>query len=433
VRDHRDKPGDKHDKPGDKHDDHKPYDRHDDGPNEAPPPPKAEQHEAAKAGYVWVDGNYQWKAGKYEWLAGHWEREQANKHWSPGAWQKNGDRWAWHDGTWANGGGPAPTPPGPPGNDRPHDAPPPPRSEQHEAKKAGYVWVDGDWDWKAGKYEWTAGHWEREQAKKRWRPGKWEQRDGAWSHTAGDWEDDNGPPGPPPLPPGPVVRDHRKDWKIERPIVSNYWPAKGKAGTTITIHGENFPKGTIVVWDGKDVRGVKVSDNELKVTVPPDAATGMLAVRAGRGRDIAVGQFEVAASFDPVAEQKRIEEEARKKAEAAWADRQKALAKDRAAREAAVAQRHTERDNTREQRRAEREQEIRQKFANAFLADPNTQDELTLHAQRVADIERMSDVAEIKADGKLAVRIDVLRSRENDRHDQRMATLDAAFRAGGAK
>ena len=418
------------------------------GPREAPPAPRAETP-GEKAGYVWITGRWDWKGDKWDWTAGHWERARAGKTWREGRWDKRGDEWAYTEGTWGDGPAAPPpvttTNPGP-GNDRPREAPPPRRDEKREAARAGYVWVDGDWDWKNGKYEWTAGHWERERAGKRWRPARWEQRDGGWSRIDGDWED------------GTVTtttttttttvtdnrdnrdnrdgRDHRnprREWKLERPVISNYWPAKGKTGTVIVIRGKNFPKDATVTWGGVEVRGVKVKDDELRVTVPPNAPTGMLAVRAGRGRDLPVGIFEVAASFDPVAEQRRIEEEARKKAEAAWADRQRALAKDRAAREAAWKQRWQEREATRDQRRAEREAEIRSRYARAFLADAETQDELTLHAQRVADLTRMSDVAEIKADGKIAVRVEVLRSREEDRHSQRMAALDASFRAGGGQ
>jgi len=410
------------------------------GPREAPPAPRAETP-GTKDGYVWIAGRWEWKNTSYEWTAGHWERPRANKSWREGRWDKRGDEWAYVEGTWADSPANQPPPSNNPGGpDRPRDAPPPRRDERHDANRPGYVWVDGDWDWKGGKYEWTAGHWERERAGKRWRASRWEQRDGAWARVDGDWEDGtvtttvtttttttNDPNGP-----GPNHRP-RREWKLERPLISNYWPAKGKPGTTIVIRGMNFPKDATVMWGGRELRGVKVKDDELRVVVPPDAVTGIVSVRAGRGRDLAVGTFEVAAAFDPIAEQRRIEEESRKRAEAAWADRQRALAKDRAAREAAWKTRWQEREANRDQRRADREAEIRGRYARAFLADAETQDELTLHAQRVAELTRMSDIADIKADGKIAVRIGVLRSREDERHEQRMAALDASFRDGGAQ
>ena len=76
-------------------------------------------------------------------------------------------------------------------------------------------------------------------------------------------------------------------------------------------------------------------------------------------------------------------------------------------------------------------QELQAKWNAAFLADADTQDELTLHAQRVADLERMKDVASLSADAKIAVRIDLATQKENDRHTQRMAALEAAFKTKG--
>ena len=84
-----------------------------------------------------------------------------------------------------------------------------------------------------------------------------------------------------------------------------------------------------------------------------------------------------------------------------------------------------------EQRREQRVAEIRAKWQAAFLADTNTQDELTLHAQRIADLTRMKDMAELSADAKIGVRIDIATQKENDRHEQRMQALHDAF--GGAK
>jgi hypothetical protein len=291
------------------------------------------------------------------------------------------------------------------------------------------VWAAGEWNWKAGKWEWEAGHWEREQAGKQWRPGRWEQRDGSWVRTAGAWGD----AAPPPARPQHQAPPPKKDWKIERPVVSNYWPSKGKPGAKIVIRGRNFPSDAVVVWGGTPIRGVKATDTTLTFVVPANATSGELAVRAGRGRDLAVGTFEVAASYDAEAERKREEAEARKKAEAAWSARQAQLAKDKASRQAAVEKRREERIASRDQRRAERLDDLRARYARAFLTDEATQSELELHAQRVAELVRMSDVAEIKADKNLSVRIDVLIDREDDRHEQRMAALEAAFKAGGAR
>jgi hypothetical protein len=296
------------------------------------------------------------------------------------------------------------------------------------------VWIPGQWDWKAGKYAWTPGHWERERAGKKWREARWESQGGKWVRTEGDWIDEGqiagGAPMPPP-PPSPMGHEHRHDWKIERPTISSYWPTKGKPGSRVTIRGLNIPADASIVFDGKRVMGAMVKPTEVVFQIPADGTDGTIALHQEHGRDLAVGTFEVKAGYDAAAEQKRLDEERQKAAQAAWAAQQSKLAKDRAARQAAIEQREQEREANREQRREQRVAEIRAKWQAAFLADPNTQDELTLHAQRIADLTRMKDMAELSADAKLGVRIDVATQKENDRHDQRMQALQAAF--GGAK
>lgn len=403
---------------------------------------------------MWIPGRWDWR-GKWEWVAGHWERERAGKRWNDGRWERRGNVWVYVKGAWVDAtptapppvvtqpAPPAPTPPPavtPPPGAWPTSAPPPPRAEKIGAR-AGFVWVPGQWDWRNNKWEWVAGHWERERAGKRWRPSRWEERDGRWSRIDGDWIDDHGPPGPPgpgvhpPGPPGhPGMRPRpRREWKLERPVVSSYWPVKGKVGSRVVIKGRNFPSTTEVVFAGQPIRGVKIKDKQIVFVVPANATSGAIELRTGRRRALPVGMFEVAAAFDPVAEQRRLEEERRKRAEQLWAERQRQLAKDRAAREAAMRKRWEERAATREQRRAERIAAIAARWQRAFLADEETQAELTLHAQRVAELERLRDLAEIRANGKLVVRIEMLLGREEQRHDRRMTALEASFKIGGGQ
>ncbi|HWO19646.1 MAG TPA: IPT/TIG domain-containing protein [Kofleriaceae bacterium] len=421
------------------------------GPREAPPAPREEKMDAPRPGFVWVRGRWDWKGGKWDWVNGHWERERAGKKWREGRWERKGDTWGYIEGGWDVGDA---APPGGP-DGRPREAPPTPREEKMDPPRPGFVWVRGHWDWKAGKWDWVNGRWERERAGKKWRTVRWELRDGYYTRVDGDWVDQNAPeppPGPPPGAPPPFVPDDRqppppgtpppfvpddrqprprREWKLERPVVSSYWPARGKEGTRVVIRGRNFPKDATVVWAGAPVRAARVTEEQIVFEVPPGAASGLIAVRAGRRRDLAVGTFEVAAAYDPVAEAKKLEEERRKQAEAAWIERQKQLAKDRAAREAAWRQREEQRAANREQRRAERAAALRAKWDRAFLADAETQDELTLHAQRVAELVRMGEVAELSSNGKLVVRIQIAQTRENERHEQRMAALKAAFQVTG--
>lgn len=346
---------------------------------------------------------------------------------------------------------PPPPPPGAPGATGPTEAPPPPQAENHEATRAGFVWVAGSWEWKAGKYSWVPGHWERERAGKKWREAHWDQHDGRWVRTEGDWVDADGDehhgdehrggdhdaddhPLPPNGNPGivpPMVRDHRQ-WKLDRPTVSSYWPAKGKAGTKVTVQGVNFPIGGTVLFGGKKVPTALVTPTTIEFLVPGDyTGTGEIELDRDHGRPLHVGTFEVVAGYDWAAEQKRVDDERRKRAEADWAEQQKQWAKDRAAREAAFHQHEQELEQTRDHRREQRLQEIRAKWNAAFLADADTQDELTLHAQRLAELQRMKEIASISADAKLGVRIDVALQKENDRHDERMHALETSFKTKG--
>ena len=400
-----------------------------------------------RAGFVWIAGQWEWKAGKYNWTPGHWERERAGKKWREARWENQGGHWKHVPGAWetaavgatvtAGGGvtvgvGTPPPVPTPAAGDWPTQPPPPPQTEtQHP--RGGFVWIAGQWEWKAGKYSWTPGHWERERAGKKWRDAKWEQRDGHWVRSEGDWEDASQvatAPVPPPPGSGPV-HDHRHEWRIERPTIASYWPTKGKPGTRVTIKGLNIPNDASVVFDGKRIMGAMVKPTLVAFQIPPDATNGMIAIHTAHGRDLAVGSFEVKAGYDAEAEAKKLEAERQKAAQAAWAAQQSKLAKDRAARQAAIEQREQERAANREQRREQRVAEIRAKWQAAFLADPNTQDELTLHAQRVAELTRMKDMAELTANAKVGVRVDIAMQKENDRHQQRMQALHDAF--GGAK
>jgi hypothetical protein len=395
------------------------------GPREAPPPPRADRVEV-RAGFVWTAGRWDWRGGKWEWLPGHLEREQPGRRWNPGRWDRQGDRWVLVEGGWVDGAAP---PPAVVVNVGPREAPPPPRAERVETR-AGFVWTRGRWDWRAGKWEWFPGHLEPERAGKQWREARWEQRDGAYVLIDGEWVDASAAPPPPPSeppPPPPDDRDeHHREWKLDRPVVSSYWPVKAKIGSRIVIRGRNFPDDTIVLWNGTQITGAKVEPERIVVAVPPGATSGMLSLRTGRHRELVVGNFEVA-DYDADAEARRVADEERRQAEQAWAERQKQLAKDRTARLAVIEQHHRELDQTREQRREEREKEIRAKWEAAFLADPDTQAELTLHAQRVAELARMREVAELSSNGKLVVRIGVAQSREDDRHQARMTALHDGF------
>ncbi|MEZ4399040.1 MAG: IPT/TIG domain-containing protein [Kofleriaceae bacterium] len=236
---------------------------------------------------------------------------------------------------------------------------------------------------------------------------------------------------PPMLP-----EDHPpREWKLDHPVVSGFWPPQGKPGTKVVIRGRNFAADTVVEFAGAAVADAKITPGMITFAIAAEAATGPIVLRRGQDRPLLVGTLAVAAAAAPpvdvAAEVAKRDAEHQRAAEAAWADRQAQLAKDRAARAAVVQQRWAERDTNRAARRAARADEIRARWQAAFLADPATLDELALHAQRTAELDRMRDLAEVALNKQLAVRVEVLERREADRHTQRMTALEAAAKAGG--
>ena len=154
----------------------------------APPPDPVEEDGRAEAGYVWIAGHYEWKPkkGGYVWVKGHVERAQKGKKHVHGYWENQGNRWVWVSERWDDDVVVVV-----PADDRPRKKPPGKKAEK-AAKKAGYVWVEGHWDWKPkkGEYEWVKGHFEREQKGKKHRPGQWQQKGDYWEWVAEAWDDD---------------------------------------------------------------------------------------------------------------------------------------------------------------------------------------------------------------------------------------------------
>ncbi|MEO8706425.1 MAG: hypothetical protein ABI867_40720, partial [Kofleriaceae bacterium] len=70
-----------------------------DYPRDAPPA-RRDERAAARAGFLWVAGEWQWKANKWEWVSGHYERPRAGKRWREGRWEKRDDRYAFVAGDW---------------------------------------------------------------------------------------------------------------------------------------------------------------------------------------------------------------------------------------------------------------------------------------------------------------------------------------------
>lgn len=75
-------------------------------------------------------------------------------------------------------------------NYRPRSAPPAQRYQQVD-HRAGYVFVQGHWDWQYNQWVWMPGHWERARTGYRWTDGGWDNRGGRWQWRAGRWDRDH--------------------------------------------------------------------------------------------------------------------------------------------------------------------------------------------------------------------------------------------------
>ena len=68
-------------------------------------------------------------------------------------------------------------------------APPPPRVEVIGVPPvAGYIWINGYWDWDNGQHVWRPGQWEAPRRGHRWVPHRWEQDGSHWRSYRGYWE-----------------------------------------------------------------------------------------------------------------------------------------------------------------------------------------------------------------------------------------------------
>ena len=162
-------------------------------PDLEPPTPRPEVSPKARAGFVWTPGRWDWKDGNWAWTPGKWQRAQKGKQWKAGAWTKGGSGWSWSADSWADlsvsiGSGGVSI--GVSAGAGPRSAPPAIKVEAEATqRRAGFIWIPGHYEWKAGTYGWTVGHWEREQASKKWRAGAWTVgKDGVYVWSAGAWQ-----------------------------------------------------------------------------------------------------------------------------------------------------------------------------------------------------------------------------------------------------
>ena len=66
-------------------------------------------------------------------------------------------------------------------------APPAARDETGPAARRGYVWANGQWQWRNGAHRWVRGSWIRERRGYRYSQPEWTERNGRWTLNRGAW------------------------------------------------------------------------------------------------------------------------------------------------------------------------------------------------------------------------------------------------------
>jgi hypothetical protein len=66
----------------------------------APPPARVEVVPAARVGYVWAPGYWNWNGHRHVWVGGRWVGERHGYHWEAHHWEEREGRWHFHEGGW---------------------------------------------------------------------------------------------------------------------------------------------------------------------------------------------------------------------------------------------------------------------------------------------------------------------------------------------
>jgi len=67
---------------------------------EAPPPLRAERAPAARDGYVWAPGHWEWNSRSYVWVGGTWIVARPKARWVADSWEQVGAEWHYTPGHW---------------------------------------------------------------------------------------------------------------------------------------------------------------------------------------------------------------------------------------------------------------------------------------------------------------------------------------------
>ena len=69
----------------------------------APPALRSERIPAARRGYEWVPGYWDWNGRRYTWVAGHHERVRAGYVYARPEWRRDNNGWVMNRGGWQRG------------------------------------------------------------------------------------------------------------------------------------------------------------------------------------------------------------------------------------------------------------------------------------------------------------------------------------------
>jgi endonuclease G len=78
------------------------------------------------------------------------------------------------------------------------------------------------------------------------------------------------------------------------PGITNYFPASGNIGATVTLKGTNFSGASTVWFNGTNANFTLNASNQIIATVPAGATTGPISVIAPGGLAVSTGNFTVA-------------------------------------------------------------------------------------------------------------------------------------------
>jgi hypothetical protein len=69
----------------------------------APPPLRREAVPAARRGYEWIPGYWNWTGRRYTWVKGHYEKVRRGYVYARPEWRQADNGWTLHRGGWRNG------------------------------------------------------------------------------------------------------------------------------------------------------------------------------------------------------------------------------------------------------------------------------------------------------------------------------------------